>query len=595
VALFEYNNTPEKIAGIYIRVSTEDQAREGFSLPEQEKRLRAMCEFKGYQIYKIYKDSGISAKTGNHRPAFERLLQDIREKKCNTIVVLKLDRLTRSVYDWENILKFLEENDAYLDCANDDVNTTNANGKMVSRILTSVSQQEIERTSERTRMGLEGAIKSGHLTRVPFGYKRDVDGPDKKKTIIDEEKAPIVRFVFKTYIEGCSCEETARLVNEKYPYLEKKFTGKTVESMIHNEIYAGIYIYNKRGLSLGKTEVWENVVEPIIDMKTYELLKQRFNGNGLIYHKKKTYLFMRKIKCPNCNKDILGGTFSIGKLGTVYKYYHCNRCKTTGSIPESKIEEAFVKEIDYLIDYLMIADIGTIPIRQQPYMIGQGINVEKSLDTLKIKEERLKQAFYGQFIEFEEFEKEMTALRTKRQALEKEVQKQSNRTIRVPNDINISTYATLCEIEKRESLSYYSKTLKTWNKLTEKEKQKIIDEYVENIELSVSEDEKTKEKNVTIETINIRESKINNLAFMFREDIMDMTIKKDDRNILISQPKKKKEINEFIENLRKFYSIEVTTATLNNIEEIDANKVVKIIPIYNPKTNTKQKYTILAI
>ena len=76
----------KKIAGIYIRVSTEDQAREGFSLPEQEKRLRAMCEFKGYEIYKIYKDAGISAKTGNHRPAFEELKEDIRKKKCNTIV-----------------------------------------------------------------------------------------------------------------------------------------------------------------------------------------------------------------------------------------------------------------------------------------------------------------------------------------------------------------------------------------------------------------------------------------------------------------------------------------------------------------------------
>ena len=70
----------KKIAGIYIRVSTEDQAREGFSLPEQEKRLRAMCEFKGYEIYKIYKDAGISAKTGNHRPAFEELKEDIRKK-----------------------------------------------------------------------------------------------------------------------------------------------------------------------------------------------------------------------------------------------------------------------------------------------------------------------------------------------------------------------------------------------------------------------------------------------------------------------------------------------------------------------------------
>ena len=118
-------NEEKKIAGLYIRVSTEDQAREGFSLPEQEKRLRTMCEYKNYEVYDVYEERGISAKTGNYRPEFERLLQDVRDKKFNTIVVLKLDRLTRSVSDWEKILTFLEENDAYLDCANDEINTTN--------------------------------------------------------------------------------------------------------------------------------------------------------------------------------------------------------------------------------------------------------------------------------------------------------------------------------------------------------------------------------------------------------------------------------------------------------------------------------------
>ena len=75
-----YDNI-KKIAGLYIRVSTEDQAREGFSLPEQEKRLRAMCEFKGYEVYKVYEDAGISAKTGIKRPAFDELLEDIKDKK----------------------------------------------------------------------------------------------------------------------------------------------------------------------------------------------------------------------------------------------------------------------------------------------------------------------------------------------------------------------------------------------------------------------------------------------------------------------------------------------------------------------------------
>ncbi len=145
----------------FIEVSTEDQAREGFSLPEQEKRLKAMCEYNGYEIYNVYQDAEISAKTGNHRPAFEELLEDIKDKKYNTIVVLKLDRLTKSVYDMEHIMKFLSDNNAYFDCANDDINTTNANGKMVARLLTIVSQQEIERTSEKTKIRLTGAIKVG--------------------------------------------------------------------------------------------------------------------------------------------------------------------------------------------------------------------------------------------------------------------------------------------------------------------------------------------------------------------------------------------------------------------------------------------------
>ena len=88
-------------------------------MPEQKERLESFCKFKGYEIIDYYQDAGISAKTGNHRPEFERLKNDIKAKKINTIVALKLDRITRSIYDWENLMTFLDENDAYLDCVND--------------------------------------------------------------------------------------------------------------------------------------------------------------------------------------------------------------------------------------------------------------------------------------------------------------------------------------------------------------------------------------------------------------------------------------------------------------------------------------------
>ena len=193
----------KKICGLYQRVSTEDQVREGFSLQEQKERLEAMCKFKGYEIYKHYEDAGISAKNMQDRPAFNDLLEDIKAKKINTIVTLKLDRLTRSVYDWEKIMKFLEKHNAYIDCANDEINTTNANGKMISRLLMSVSQNEIERTSERTKIGLSGAIKQGNIPgQTPFGYKRE-----NKRLVPNPLTKDIIARMYQLYFEGNSYQK----------------------------------------------------------------------------------------------------------------------------------------------------------------------------------------------------------------------------------------------------------------------------------------------------------------------------------------------------------------------------------------------------
>lgn len=90
-----------KNAGIYIRVSTEDQAREGFSLSEQKEKLLNLCEFKGYNVFKVYEDAGISAKDMEHRSQFQEMLSDVKNGKINYIVAYKLDRVTRSVRDLE--------------------------------------------------------------------------------------------------------------------------------------------------------------------------------------------------------------------------------------------------------------------------------------------------------------------------------------------------------------------------------------------------------------------------------------------------------------------------------------------------------------
>ena len=114
-------------------------------------------------------------------------------------------------------MTFLDENDAYLDCVNDEINTTNANGKMISRLLMSVSQNEIERTSERTKIGLAGAIKSGHIPHIaPLGYKHE-----DKKLVIDYSTKDIVVRIFDLYYNGYSYKKISNILNED------KVLGKT--------------------------------------------------------------------------------------------------------------------------------------------------------------------------------------------------------------------------------------------------------------------------------------------------------------------------------------------------------------------------------
>lgn len=119
--------------GIYIRVSTEDQAREGHSLDEQEARLKNFCLAKGYEVYKVYEDAGISAKNTN-RPKFQEILQDMKDKNINLILAYKLDRITRSVRDLENLIVELEKYECGIECMMDNINTTDSNGKFFIRM-----------------------------------------------------------------------------------------------------------------------------------------------------------------------------------------------------------------------------------------------------------------------------------------------------------------------------------------------------------------------------------------------------------------------------------------------------------------------------
>ena len=269
----------KKIAGIYIRVSTEDQAREGFSLGEQEEKLRQLCKYKDFEIFKIYKDAGISAKNMKDRPAFQEMLEDMKAGKLNYIVAYK-------------------QYHCYLICDRDDVNTSTANGRFFVRMLTVLSQLEIEIVSERTKFGLNGAIKAGHIPgKVPLGYYRDTD----KTLKVDVATKGVVLRIFELYLEGKSYQAISNILNEEKVLSpnNKKWCDSTIDRIINNKIYMGDYERYKYDTNK-ETELFVDVVPPIITRAMWEEVQKQKEKNQRSYCRNRVYIFFQKLVCPTC-------------------------------------------------------------------------------------------------------------------------------------------------------------------------------------------------------------------------------------------------------------------------------------------------------
>ena len=377
----------ERICGLYLRVSTEDQAKEGFSLPEQKERLEALCKFKGYKIYDYYTDAGISAKTENHRPEFDRLIADAKNGKINTVIALKLDRLSRSIYDWENLLKTSEKYRFDLVCANDDINTTAANGKMVTRIMMSVSQNEIERTSERTKVGMVGAIKQGHIPAVcPIGFKRV-----NKKLVPDSLTKDIVIRIFNLYFEGNSYSTIANIFNKEKILGKTNWKDTRILKILSNELYKGDYVSGK---TINKPVYYENVVEPLVSKELWENCQAQKKKNQKNYMRTQTYIFLQKLRCPKCGRILAGGATHKIKYDKWYFYYRCEDCKN--NIKEETIEDSVKVLLSDILEYDNVVNEFFLPVLKSK-LDNPKQELEKELKSLNNKKIELEKHILIQY------------------------------------------------------------------------------------------------------------------------------------------------------------------------------------------------------
>jgi site-specific DNA recombinase len=533
----------KKIAGIYIRVSTEDQAREGFSLPEQESKLRALCQYKGYEIYKVYQDAGISAKTGNKRPAFEELLQDIIDKKVNTMVALKLDRVTRSVADWEKILTFLEDNDAFIDCANDEVNTTSANGKMLTRILTSVSQQEIERTSERTKDGLAGAIKAGHIPhKAPLGYKH-VD----KTLIPDPLTKDVVIEIFNLYHQGKSYYNISTILNDEQALGKTNWRDSSIVNILANEVYKGDFVHGKR---TKHPTYYKNVVEPLVSEEFWEECQVQKKRNAKAYKRNQDYIFLQKLKCPKCGR-ILGGKATRKRNGNIYYYYYCHDCRL--NIKEHAIETYIDNMMDNLCEYDSVVNQFFLPmIRNKETEDLKELQFQRKEQDEKL--DRIREAYINKAFTLAEYNKEKAKIDSNIKNLENGIK--NNQVINelkfTPEDILLKR-----DIDYINSLSYpdkYKELTKSWKDYDRLQKADLIMRYIDEVELENDSTHKFK-----VKTIKFRESITKPFNELWRAGFMDKKIpclyEQTPGVVRVSQYLDKDKVKEELDRLRLFYEV----------------------------------------
>ena len=543
----------KKIAGLYIRVSTEDQAREGFSLPEQEKRLRAMCEYKGYEIYKLYKDAGISAKTGNTRPAFEELLQDIRDKKCNTIVVLKLDRLTRSVFDLEGIMNFLEENNAYLDCANEEINTTNSSGKMVARLLTTVSQNEIERTSERTKFGLSGAIKEGHIpARAPLGYKH-ID----KKLVPDPLTKDIVIRIYNLYFEGKSYYNIATIFNEEQVLGKTNWKDTGILRIISNEVYKGDYVHGKR---TNHPTLYRDVVEPIVSKEMWDNCQVQKKKNQKNYMRTQTYIFLQKLKCPKCGRILAGGASHKIKSDKWYFYYRCENCKN--NIHEDKIEDKIKVLLDDILEYDNVVNEFFLPVLKSK-VDNPKVELEKELKSLNNKRDRIRKAYIDELFTKEEFKQESKIIENQIEMINSKLLENSQ-----AEQLNFTTEDILLKrdmdfINKvKLPISYYAFN-DNWDLLDRDTRAEIVMRYIDDIELEL------KNNKYEVKQINFRSTFYSDFEELYKKGYIDkkrpLTYDFNgicvDTNIRYSEYLPIKDVMQHLYRLNEYYEVNLYKGT----------------------------------
>lgn len=250
-------NNAKPLAAIYIRVSTQDQAQHGFSLDAQEDSLQNYAKALGYEIYKLYRDEGKSAKDLN-RPEMINLLRDAEARKFQAIFIYKLDRFSRSLKDLILTIDKLKDWGIDFVSLQDKIETASASGKLMFQIIGAFAEFERNIIGDRTKFGMERKVKEGgFITKAPKGYSLV-----NKQLIIHEQEAEQIKRIFEEFLNSdISLTQLAKKNN---------MTTAGIKKLLLNTTYLGKVKF------AGKESLGQH--KPILEQQMFDKVQEKL-GN----------------------------------------------------------------------------------------------------------------------------------------------------------------------------------------------------------------------------------------------------------------------------------------------------------------------------
>lgn len=247
-------NASELVLALYRRVSTDKQADEGYSLDVQLEKLQSYAKtMSNVKEVRVYTDDGYSGSSLD-RPGMKQMIEDIETGIITHVVVVKLDRLSRSQKDTLHLIEdvMIPANVAFISIL-ESFNTDTAFGRAMVGILSVFAQLERENIFERTRGGMQKRVEKGYWPgggRTPYGYDYD----PARGILVPNQEADMVRHIYDRYLAGASMQNIADELDLKY--------DRVVYNIITRKSNAGYIVYNG--------EEYLGLHEPIISLETYE-------------------------------------------------------------------------------------------------------------------------------------------------------------------------------------------------------------------------------------------------------------------------------------------------------------------------------------